>query len=231
MNVKEMVELNNQRRKLLTKENLKYYEDMLVYIRLSYDKSDQEIEEVLLELLDHLLEAQKEGRTAKEVFGRNPKEFADEIVGALPKLVTKEKIKYSFMIIFFLFGVGAIISPILTIVSNYFSDKNPFVEEIYIGSAALKALLSIPLAFLLLFLMLQFMRWTCFKNFSKMGEFFITWIFMTMIIGVFVVFHLIIPDFGQKMEVHVLYSFFLGVVLLILGYLTLKRITSSKVTE
>ena len=73
MNVKEMVELNNQRRKLLTKENLKYYEDMLVYIRLSYDKSDQEIEEVLLELLDHLLEAQKEGRTAKEVFGRNPK--------------------------------------------------------------------------------------------------------------------------------------------------------------
>ena len=27
MNVKEMVELNNQRRKLLTKENLKYYED------------------------------------------------------------------------------------------------------------------------------------------------------------------------------------------------------------
>ena len=223
-----MVELNNQRRKLLTKENLKYYEDMLVYIRLSYDKSDQEIEEVLLELLDHLLEAQKEGRTAKEVFGRNPKEFADEIVGALPKLVTKEKIKYSFMIIFFLFGVGAIISPILTIVYNYFSDKNTLVEEIYIGSAALKALLSIPLAFLLLFLMLQFMRWTCFKNFSKMGEFFITWIFMTMIIGVFVVFHLIIPDFGQKMEVHVLYSFFLGVVLLILGYLTLKRITSSK---
>ena len=63
MNAEQLAELNFEKRKELTKENLKYYEDMLLYIRLSYDKSEQETEEILSELLDHLLEAQKEGRT------------------------------------------------------------------------------------------------------------------------------------------------------------------------
>ncbi|OEF97171.1 DUF1129 family protein [Desulfuribacillus alkaliarsenatis] len=56
--------------------NLKYYEDMLIYIRFSYNKSDQEVEEVLSELLDHLLDAQAEGKTAYEVFGDEPKKYA-----------------------------------------------------------------------------------------------------------------------------------------------------------
>ncbi|WP_347862474.1 hypothetical protein U0355_04750 [Salimicrobium sp. PL1-032A] len=58
MQKKEMIKSNNEKRKELTEENREYYEDMLLYIRLSYSKSEQDMEEVLAELLDHLLEAQ-----------------------------------------------------------------------------------------------------------------------------------------------------------------------------
>lgn len=78
MNAEELIQINNEKRKELTKENKEYYEDMLVYVRLSYDKSEQETEEILTELLDHLVEAQEEGTTAKDVFGQEPKKYADE---------------------------------------------------------------------------------------------------------------------------------------------------------
>lgn len=64
MNSQELIKLNNKKREKLNEENLKYYEDMLVYLRLSFLKSEQETEELLNELLDHLLEAQEEGKTS-----------------------------------------------------------------------------------------------------------------------------------------------------------------------
>ena len=89
MTVDELLELNNERRKQLTKGNLNYYEDMILYLRLADNKSEQEIEEILAELLDHLIQAQQEGKTAQQVFGDNPKQYLNEIIGELPKLVTK----------------------------------------------------------------------------------------------------------------------------------------------
>lgn len=72
MNSQELIKLNNKKREKLNEENLKYYEDMLVYLRLSFLKSEQETEELLNELLDHLLEAQEEGKDFTEVFGDDP---------------------------------------------------------------------------------------------------------------------------------------------------------------
>ncbi|GMG61557.1 hypothetical protein TEHAB4_13040 [Tetragenococcus halophilus] len=92
MDAEELVQLNNEKRKQLSQENKKYYEDMLIYIRTSYNTSDQEMEEILVELLDHLIEAQAEGKTAKDVFGKQPKKYANEILGELPKGVTKKHI-------------------------------------------------------------------------------------------------------------------------------------------
>lgn len=85
MKAKQLIEENNQKRERLTKENEKYYGDMLVYIRLQLTLSEQQSEEVLMEMLDHLLEAQNEGKTAKDIFGPNPKQYADEIIENLPK--------------------------------------------------------------------------------------------------------------------------------------------------
>lgn len=68
MNVDMLIEENNRKRELLTPENEKYYDDMLIYIRLQWRLSEQQSEEVLMEILDHLLHGQEEGKTAKDMF-------------------------------------------------------------------------------------------------------------------------------------------------------------------
>jgi len=85
MNAKQLIEDNNRKRELLTTENEEYYGDLLLYIRLKLTLSEQQSEEVLMELLDHLLDAQEAGKTAREIFGDDPKGFADAIIEHLPK--------------------------------------------------------------------------------------------------------------------------------------------------
>ena len=67
MTEKEMVKLNNKR-ELLTTENEAAYGDMLIYLRLT-SVPQKQMEELLLEILDHLLEAQEDGKTAHDIFG------------------------------------------------------------------------------------------------------------------------------------------------------------------
>jgi uncharacterized membrane-anchored protein len=81
----ELIEQNNQKRALLTEGNEKYYTNLLLYIRTKLTISEQQSEEVLMEMLDHLIEGQQEGKTAKEIFGNDPKGYADEIVSQLPR--------------------------------------------------------------------------------------------------------------------------------------------------
>lgn len=75
---------NNEKREALTKENLKMYEDLMLYVRTDLRVDEQAGEEVLMDLLDHLLEAQEHGRKAEEVFSNEPQKFADEIIEQLP---------------------------------------------------------------------------------------------------------------------------------------------------
>ena len=74
--IKELIKSNNEKRELLTEENEKYYSNLLVYIRSRLSLSDRSTEEVLMELLDHTLEGQVEGKTAEKIFGEDPKSFA-----------------------------------------------------------------------------------------------------------------------------------------------------------
>ena len=59
MKAKQLIEENNRKREQLTPENEKYYGDMLIYIRLQLSLSEQQSEEVLMEMLDHLLDGQR----------------------------------------------------------------------------------------------------------------------------------------------------------------------------
>ncbi len=222
MNAEQLAELNFEKRKELTKENLKYYEDMLLYIRLSYDKSEQETEEILSELLDHLLEAQKEGRTAKDVFGANPKKYADEIIGELPKMVTKERVKNIFNVILYFFASAAIFTPILMVIFNLISKKGSLVKEFFIGSLIIETLLSIPLAFLILYSIIQTLRWLCFKSIPKFVQLFLFWLIGVASVGIFLALLIIIPDFGRKVEIHTVYIFLTGIILLLFAIITGK---------
>lgn len=79
MTEKEMVQLNNEKRKLLTAENEAAYGDMLIYLRLT-SVPQKQMEELLLEILDHLLEAQEDGKTAHDISGEDLKAYCDELI-------------------------------------------------------------------------------------------------------------------------------------------------------
>lgn len=85
MTMKELRAENDIKRELLTEQNEAYYSKLLVYVRLQFFFGEHRAEEVLIEMLDHLLEGQEEGKTAAEIFGDNPKGYADELIGQLPK--------------------------------------------------------------------------------------------------------------------------------------------------
>ncbi|MBU9723710.1 MULTISPECIES: DUF1129 family protein [Bacillaceae] len=217
MNEKELVQLNNKKREQLTKENRKYYEEMLVYIRLTYSKAYLETEEILSELIDHLLEAQQEGKTAEDVFGNNPKQYADDIIGELPNMVTKERLKMFFMAIFYFFAVSTIFSGIIEIFMS-----GSLVKGYYIGSEAIRTLVSIPVALLIVYVSLQYLRWACFKNINKIKEFFILWLWGTLSVGIFVVIFLLLPDVGPFMDIHIFVVFGIGIILFLAGHFMRK---------
>lgn len=104
MNVKELIKQNNEKRENLNEENKKYYTDLMLYIRTKLTLSEKQAEEVLMEMLDHLLEAQEEGKTASQVFGENPQAFADELIEQLPEEEKRDMVKFIGQLAFSLVG-------------------------------------------------------------------------------------------------------------------------------
>ncbi|BDR59352.1 hypothetical protein [Xylocopilactobacillus apicola] len=85
MKTKDLINQNNQLRKQLNQENQKYYEDLLLYMRLKgLTKNESALERQLMEILQDLIDAQKDGVSAAEYFGKNPQELADQILQETP---------------------------------------------------------------------------------------------------------------------------------------------------
>lgn len=113
MKAQDMIELNNRKRKLLTPENEAAYGDMLVYLRLS-NVPEHQVEELLLEILDHLIEAQAENKNAYDIFGDDLQPYCDELISALPAPTKLEKISLIGFVISLLlaiqFGIDTVAS-------------------------------------------------------------------------------------------------------------------------
>ncbi|WP_148229472.1 hypothetical protein [Carnobacterium sp. 17-4] len=81
----ELIETNAVLQESLTKENEKYYGNLLIYIRImAFFRDVKKSEELLLEVLRDILDAQEQGISAEEYFGENPKKVADDIIKQLP---------------------------------------------------------------------------------------------------------------------------------------------------
>ncbi|HGH7173879.1 TPA: DUF1129 family protein [Bacillus wiedmannii] len=128
MTEKEMVKLNNEKRKLLTAENEAAYGDMLVYLRIS-NVPEQQMEELLLEILDHLIEAQAENKNAYDIFGDDLQSYCDELISALPTQTKLEKTSLIGFIISLLlaiqFGIDAIVSFFILTFGNNADQLTP----------------------------------------------------------------------------------------------------------
>ena len=62
---KQLVGENNDKRKRLSTDNNRLYDDFLIYLRTDLRIAEHDTEEVLMDLLDHLLEGQEEGKRLK----------------------------------------------------------------------------------------------------------------------------------------------------------------------
>ncbi|MBC6974417.1 DUF1129 family protein [Bacillus sp. Xin] len=125
MKAKDMIELNNKKRKLLTEENEAAYGDMLVYIRFA-NIPEQQVEELLLEILDHLLDAQEEDKNAYDVFGHNLQDYCDEVIAALPKQNIWQKIATPAFMSSYLLAIFFAINSLAAFILPFFFDNKRF---------------------------------------------------------------------------------------------------------
>jgi len=188
LSVDEMVALNNQRRLQLNEENLKYYEDMLVYLRMS-PVPQQKAEEVLLEMLDHLRGAQGEGRTARDVFGDDPQRYCEEIVRSMERQPLFSFSRYAFIFLTVLY-VGFFVDGLFRLLVY------PLLERLFAASRpdGLPMDLFVIAALGPLFVegIMFFMRLTTFK--SRRKQVVLMFFFQLLLIGVFVLWNVLLRE-------------------------------------
>ncbi|RDW15064.1 DUF1129 family protein [Oceanobacillus chungangensis] len=230
MNPKDIVQLNNDKRKMLHEENLAYYEDMLIYIRLNANKSEQQTEEVLLELLEHLLHAQTEGKTAKDVFGDDLKAYCDEVIEEIPSEQTKDTAKLlSFIVIQFL-AIISLCHGIISFGLNYFFDLGSNFITFQLGSGVIIILGYLISLYLFIKIIMKWMKQTSFKKKKTKPwvEFLQVWIISMVFIGVFILIPIITPGFGTTISLPILTFAVIGAVLYLISFILNKmyRITA-----
>lgn len=214
LTVKEMVKQNNEKRKLLTSDNETYYENLLVYIRTNAFRKERETEEVLLELLDHLLEAQKEGKTGQDVFGKSPQQLAEEIIESLPKETFKNVIEFSIEIILTLFGWFLVVWGFLPLIQK-------LEQTIYLGTLLVSAILLFGVLLLLVILTFTLIRRNAFSEKRKKPALLfgmLIWIvFMIVLLCI-----LFAEPFGPIITINFYTGFGLGCFFLLASYILKK---------
>lgn len=112
----KLIEKNNNLRELLSAENKEYYEQILIYIRTkSFFHDELDIEKILLEILQDILEAQKNSENAVDYFGNNPQNTLDDILSQLPKITFKKRAS----LIGIVFAISSGFSLFSTLTSKY----------------------------------------------------------------------------------------------------------------
>ncbi|MGD6941165.1 DUF1129 family protein [Cytobacillus gottheilii] len=212
MNAKELIRLNNQKRQHLTKENEEYYENMLVYIRTSLSVSEQQSEELLLELLDHLVDAQNAGKSAKDVFGEDPAAYCKEMIKQLPKEPSKRSAFFIGFLLLQLAGIFAVINGIGDIIIHYVKDSD---QTLYIGTAIVSFFIIAAIISLDVILIFKWLQNSIYKASTKLKDFFLLFSLSTIsLLGIFFL-PKWIPSFGHPIESGGFVYLIVGIVLLI----------------
>ena len=220
MDAKELITLNNEKRELLNAENEAYYDNVLIYIRMQVGISEQQTEELVMELLDHLLEAQEAGKSAEEVFGDNPKAYCNEMIAQLPKEKGKKKINYVIFLITQLIGFMAIGAGAVNFIAGFFTDTT---ITIHLGSTVLIWIIDISLVLIAVALLLYWIRRTVFSKTSKLRDGIFCGVLGILLFSGFIFFPRWIPTFGKSFEIPGVVPLIIGALLLIVTYLVNKR--------
>lgn len=165
----KLIEKNNELREHLTPENKEYYENVLVYLRTkSLFHDELEIENILMELLQDIIEAQKNNESAEDYFGKNPQEQLDRLLNQLTKVPIKKKIS----LVFIVFAISTAFSLFSTLTSP--------IPSINLLTILFNGVISVFFVSLVFYMI---NRYTFKSNKSKKKEFFITFIISFIFIG------------------------------------------------
>lgn len=223
MKAKEIIALNNEKREELDKENIKDYEDMLVYIRLSSTKSEQQTEEILLELLEHTLQAQDEDKSIKEVFGDDLKAYCQDLIEEIPRETKKKQFKFAIRLIFIFLGVAGFFNGIIGFGMYYLFDIGEKISTHHLGSSIAIILIDLIIVLLAIIFMLKWIRSSTFKKSDKKSakwiEFLQLWLVMSLTIGLFISVIHFMPEFGTTFSLPTIGFAAIGAGLYALSYL------------
>lgn len=219
-----MIQMNNQKRDELNEENLIHYEDMLLYIRLSSAKSEHDTEEILLELLEHLLQAQNEGKTAKDVFGHNLKEYCQDIIEEIPNETRKKQFRFSTYIILYFLAIYSFISGIIGFGLYYLFDIGSDMIAVSIGSGITIIVIDLLILYLFITGILKWLKASVFTNkkTNKWVEFLQLWIFSVISIGLFILVIYLMPSFGPTISIPTILFAGVGIILYVMSLLFKK---------
>lgn len=167
MDAKELIKQNNEKRELLHVNNQVYYEQLLMYIRSRLLLSEQKTEEILMDLLDHLLEAQEDGKSAQDVFGDDPKAYADEVIEQIPDEEKRDMVKFWGRLAFQLAGYYFIMRGVVMLVLQQFQ---PVDDRLYVIPSLIQMVLVAGLIFAGIRLVFAWINKTVFEEETTKGR-------------------------------------------------------------
>mgnify|MGYP006394762297 CR=1 FL=1 len=127
----------------MNKENERLYSDFLLYIRTDLRASEYESEEILMELLDHLLEGQEVGKSAHDLFGNDPRAYAENLLEGLPSEKKRNVFQFVVVQIFNQLGQSSVVVGILLFILSPFVElKKTIPLSLIVGIAIFGLLIS-----------------------------------------------------------------------------------------
>ncbi|MFD1851777.1 DUF1129 family protein [Oceanobacillus bengalensis] len=230
MNAKEIIKLNNEKRKQLTEENEYYYSDMLVYIRTCANKSEQQTEEVLLELLEHLLKAQEQGKTAKDVFGKDLRAYCDEVIEEIPGERTLKNVTFGIYLVVNLISIVMLSVGIISYAMHTLFDLGPNGIIFPLGTGLVIILISLASLSIWVIAIFKWIKHSTFKakKPKKWTEFFRLWLMCVVFIGIIVATFILMPEFGMRITISFTTFIILGILLYITSILLNKKFRITK---
>ena len=220
MNENQLAHENNELRKQLTKYNKKVYENILMYIRTSL-RTSKETEEVLMEVLEHTIQAQKQGKDIHTVIGDNPKAYAKEITDALP--YPRKFVIPTIILIMTFFGVYFMGDGVLNYIFKFFFNIPPqttygiipFIIWIFV-TLILSVCFFIGIVFIL--------KHIPFIVKSQLTEFLIIWVISVLFILIFFGAYFLILQMnqGSTFELPSYMKIVVGAILLLTAYIAYR---------
>lgn len=222
MKAKEIIALNNEKRKQLTIENEAYYEDMLLYIRLSSTKSEQQTEEILLELLEHTLGAQEAGKTVKDVFGDDLKAYCQEVIEEIPQETKKKQFKFVLQIMCLFLAITSFFNGIVGTGLYYFFTIGSPTTTFSLGSSVVIIVIDLIILWVFITFIMKWIKSSLFKEkvnkTSKWLDFIKLWLFSCFWIILFILVHRFTPSFGPPLSIPTIALAGIGIVLYGISY-------------